>query len=320
MNSEKKEILKEQWKKVPSDIKAVILSPDLEKNIQIVLIENNLPADKAKELENETILLMMGLSGTDDYVEEIGKIFSLPENKAENILLDVEKLILDPIKNSLIEFVDKENSAENTEKYQNQNDNKGKEIILENQNPFLPMLTKEQNVKREAQNAGGDAEQREQNVKFVTHNAGQKDEGMERTPAPEEKRPALQATGYTLQDPLQDPKKPDVTSALAAEIGNLLGQQKAERGTQNTKIVTYNAEGNIEQNPKLVTQNVGQEAEGAQSAQSTTEIPLKAEDKLTQTIQKPRVEVEMVRRTETQNAKPVTSDKKEGDPYREPIG
>lgn len=240
MNRE--EILKEQWEKVPRDIKTAVLSPDLEKNLETILTSNNLPLYKMKSLENETILLMIGMSGTDDYIEEVGKIFSLSEDMVEKILTDVDRLILAPIKDSLIEFTDKENSAELVEKDQNLNVDKGKEIILESQNPFLPILSK-------------------------TIDNGQK--------VPDSKQ------AMTIRE---EPKIPNVTSAMAAEIGSLIGEKR-----QDAKRVTYNA------------------GQGAQ-----TETQIKPEDKLSSVVESPRKEVEMVRR--------VTSENKVTDPYRESLG
>ena len=266
MNSEKKKILKEQWEKVPSDIKAFILSPDLEKNIIDILTSNNLSLEKMKDFENETILLMMGMSGTEDYMEEVGKIFSLPENKAENILLDVEKLVLAPIKDSLIEFVDKENSAENTEKYQNQNDNKGKEIILENQNPFLPMLNK----RIDSQTTDNKTTDRRQEI------------GDNKT------------ADNKQSDVKEEQKIPNVTSALAAEIGNLIGK------VDDRQRMADNRPGTID------------------SRELIPKIGINPMDKMSGLVHQPRIEVEMVRSKEEETS----DDRQTGksvDPYREAV-
>ena len=108
----------------------------------------------------------------------------------------------------------------------------------------------------------------------------------------------------TKKFPKEERRTPEVTSALAAEIGSLIGEK-----TQGAQRVTYNAGGERvqnmkEQNVEHLTHNVEQNAK--------TETQIKPEDKLSSVVESPRKEVEMVRR--------VTSENKVTDPYREALG
>ncbi len=315
--NEEREILKEQWKKVPSEIKAIILSPDFEKNIQIILTENNLPADKAKELENETVLLLIGLSGTDDYVDALGEIFTISQEKAEDVLFSVDRIILSPVKNSLISFIEKENAEEdetlannlqqttdNRQLGKSEIDNAGKEIVLENQNPFLPTLIKTTN-----------------NLRQTTFNQQQATNDRE----PDGQQPIAK----------EDKKIPNVTSAMAAEMGDLLNkpsndiqptthnlqpenqealENKTRQTTDNLQPTTYDKQ----QENQEVTETPREKMQQTTYDKQPTQTPIKPEDKLDTIVQKPRVEVEMVRRENNQQQ--TTSDRqpeKKIDPYRE---
>lgn len=102
-------ILREQFKKMPQNLQELVLSNDLSEKFFNISKKHNLHHDQAGALETETLLVIMGLDSAADYPKNLKQaLVNIPEEKLENIMLDVESLIIAPIRDSLISFIQSE--------------------------------------------------------------------------------------------------------------------------------------------------------------------------------------------------------------------
>lgn len=111
-----KEILKNQFKKLPKDIQDAILAVDLGSKMQVITKKNNLHIDQAEILENETVFVLLGLEHPSDLVANIAKHVDVSEEKAEAITEDLNRDIFLKIRESLKKiFEEKNETARETE-------------------------------------------------------------------------------------------------------------------------------------------------------------------------------------------------------------
>ena len=98
---ESKEILKNQFKKLPKDIQDAILAVDLRSKMQFITKKNNLHIDQAETLENEAVFVMLGLEHPGNLVANIAKHVEVSEEKAEAIAEDLNREIFLKVRESL---------------------------------------------------------------------------------------------------------------------------------------------------------------------------------------------------------------------------
>jgi hypothetical protein len=115
------EIIKEQLKKLPQNIRNAISSIDLGDKIRKIANKNMLHIDQAGDLETETVLVMLGLEPTADYKENIRRELNISRDRAQAITADIDKEIFMTIRESLKkisqeEVAKEETSAETIEK------------------------------------------------------------------------------------------------------------------------------------------------------------------------------------------------------------
>ncbi len=220
--------IEDAFKKAPAKIKEALLSTELSETLQKIMEENKISSENADKVTDETGAVLLGLSPRESISISIERNTGIAKELALNVAREIEEKIF---KNVL---------ASNT----HQEPQSG-EIVWEEHNPFLPMLSKT-------------TDDRQQIL---------------------DNRPS---------DVKEEKEKPDVTSALAAEMGNLLGRE-----AQNMK-------------------------HGAHSIEIQNVKPIIPEDKLSGVVQMPRKEVEMMRK-DTQETADIRQSDKKGDPYREPV-
>lgn len=104
-------IIKEQFKKLPKDIQDAILAVDLRDKLKIVSDKHKLLVDKAGILENETMLIMLGLENYSTYSDSIKKKLGVTEQQAQEITKDINEQIFLPIRESL-KNIEKKNTEE----------------------------------------------------------------------------------------------------------------------------------------------------------------------------------------------------------------
>lgn len=98
---ETQEIIKEQLKKLPKDLKDAISSVDLRDKIRKISEKHHLHIDQAGNLENETAFVMIGLEPTADYKENLKRELNISRDRAQAITADIDKEIFARVRQSL---------------------------------------------------------------------------------------------------------------------------------------------------------------------------------------------------------------------------
>lgn len=111
------QIIKERYKELPDDIQRAIKNTDLASKFNLIAKKHSLLLDQNGALQTETILVMLGIEPTENYVENVQKALNVSEVEALSIAEDVNAEILNSIKDSLreIQEQDVEQAEETTE-------------------------------------------------------------------------------------------------------------------------------------------------------------------------------------------------------------
>lgn len=105
-----KEILEDQFKKLPKDLQDAILALDLRTKMQFITKKNNLHIDQAGILENEAVFVMLGLEHPDNLVYNIAKHIEVSKEKAEAIAEDLNREIFLKVRESLKKIFEGKNN------------------------------------------------------------------------------------------------------------------------------------------------------------------------------------------------------------------
>ena len=119
-------IIKEQFKKLPKDIQDAILAVDLRDKLKMVSDKHKLLVDKAGVLENETMLVMLGLENHSAYPESIKKELGITSEQAQEITKDINEQIFLPIRESLKNI--EKNNVEEAEKEEAETSREGSTV------------------------------------------------------------------------------------------------------------------------------------------------------------------------------------------------
>lgn len=125
------EIIKERYKELPADIKEAIANTDLASKFDAIAKKHGLHIDQNGSLQTETILVMIGLESTEDYVDNIKKALDISRVQAIEIAKDINSEILDSIRVSIRQIQEREEGIENTETINNQ-------VEINNKKTFPP--------------------------------------------------------------------------------------------------------------------------------------------------------------------------------------
>ena len=96
-NPELEKLVREQLEELPPSIKEAIRKTDLRTQFDRIREKNHLHIDEAAELENETILLMLGFESPEEYEKRVSEILRLAPEAQQVLLNDVNELIFLPI-------------------------------------------------------------------------------------------------------------------------------------------------------------------------------------------------------------------------------
>lgn len=107
-----KEILKDQFKKLPKDIQDAILAVDLRSKMQFITKKNNLHIDQAEALENEAVFVLLGLEHPSSLVANIAKHAEVAKEKAEAIAEDLNREIFLKVRDSLKKIFEEREEGE----------------------------------------------------------------------------------------------------------------------------------------------------------------------------------------------------------------
>ena len=95
------QLIKERYSELPPDIQSAIKSNDLASKFDKIVAKHNLHVDQNGALQTETLLVMLGLEPSTDYVDNLQKELDVSRSEAQSIAEDVNNDILNSIKNSL---------------------------------------------------------------------------------------------------------------------------------------------------------------------------------------------------------------------------
>ena len=98
MNDEIKNILEEQFKKVPKRVQSVLLSAEFRKKIRNIGTAHQLTFQQLGKLEDETVLVLLGLEPMAEYPENVEKEVGIKENIAQTITMDILNNVIEPVK------------------------------------------------------------------------------------------------------------------------------------------------------------------------------------------------------------------------------
>ncbi|HEY4496038.1 MAG TPA: hypothetical protein VJC04_01635 [Candidatus Paceibacterota bacterium] len=103
LNADIIDILKVKYSLLPLDVRLAIKSEKNSAIIQKIATDFQLRADQDQDvdLENETVLVLLGLEPPADFINNLQKALSVPLDKARAIGQKVNELIFQPIKESL---------------------------------------------------------------------------------------------------------------------------------------------------------------------------------------------------------------------------
>lgn len=274
MPDENDKIIQEQFKKLPSDVKSMLLSPDFEKNINLIRERHDIPIDKEIPLQNEIFLLTLGLSDPEEFEGQLSESLDIPREEAGVVIRDIDRMILGPVKNSLVAFLQREDGAPNetSARKTEESDHEPtpnlpviephlEPMIVEPGTPFLPPLRKNISVSK-----------------------------------PVEPVPTAIASAPTPQT-LQQKEVPRFNPALSNEISNLLRQKMKEDITKTA--------------PALLHTTPQSRPEQIPPENLPVEPATRPEDKLGGIVSSPKTKIALERVP--------LAEKKESDPYREPI-
>lgn len=105
MKESTEKIIQERFKKLPSTLQKAITSNDFKDGLRTISEKYKLHLDKGVTLENETLMVMMGLDDTSSFTQNLQRGLGIDKEQAEKITADVAKDILLPIRESLKELL-----------------------------------------------------------------------------------------------------------------------------------------------------------------------------------------------------------------------
>ena len=101
VDSEAKKIVTEQFKKLPKDVQSAMLDDGLSEKIKKIGGAHKLSENQAISLDNETMLVLLGLEHPKDYIRNIGRALAMSAEAAKSVAVDVNKEVFGPVKESL---------------------------------------------------------------------------------------------------------------------------------------------------------------------------------------------------------------------------
>lgn len=104
MNPNTKKIIDDQIALLPEKVREVVKATNIAKEIEHLREKYSLMLDQISSLELETMLVMIGLEPTEDFVENIQKNVGIKDvEKATDIAEDINTLIFDKIRQVMME-------------------------------------------------------------------------------------------------------------------------------------------------------------------------------------------------------------------------
>jgi len=111
MNEETKALLKEKFDALPSTVQEAILGTRVSEAVQAIGKKRSLLIDQVGSLETEVMLLLVGLSDTEEFPDNLRENLEVSSSQAEEITGDVNDMILEPIRQRMLEATEEEDET-----------------------------------------------------------------------------------------------------------------------------------------------------------------------------------------------------------------
>ncbi len=108
MNPDLQKSIEEQINGLPSPIKALVLGNEWKTWVGSIVKKNSLNLDQASSLESEVFVFLIGLVNVFDLRKSIQTELNLPVSKVNDIMIDINDMIVEPLKRKLIEATEGE--------------------------------------------------------------------------------------------------------------------------------------------------------------------------------------------------------------------
>ncbi len=102
MKESSKELLRKQYEKLPDGLKKALMDANLPAQIQNIIKKHDLRIDQGGVIEDQTMLVLLGLEHPDNFVSGLVRSLAFPLEKVAAIAQDVSDQIFQPVKELLI--------------------------------------------------------------------------------------------------------------------------------------------------------------------------------------------------------------------------
>ncbi|MFC1731424.1 hypothetical protein ACFL6I_13985 [candidate division KSB1 bacterium] len=106
-------ILENQFDKLPESLQTFIVSNDFKESLKSIAIDYNLDDKKQTSLENETLMVLLGLEPLNDLEKNLEDNIGLTKEQVPEVIKNVAEKIITPIEDDLRIFLEKELEEEN---------------------------------------------------------------------------------------------------------------------------------------------------------------------------------------------------------------
>ena len=113
MNDDAQNIIAEQLKNLPQELRDAILAVDYPTKLQTITKNNKLMIDQAGKLETQTSLVLLGLEPLTDYVSNLRENLDLSKDEALAVAHDADELIFKNVRETLKAMSEAAIAAEN---------------------------------------------------------------------------------------------------------------------------------------------------------------------------------------------------------------
>ncbi len=108
MEENVQKIFKEQYNKLPPELQQAIMASDLRVKLAAIMQKYRLHIDKASVLENEVVLVLMGMESPDEFVNNARRELAISPEDSRALARDVNDQIFHPIREKLESFINKQ--------------------------------------------------------------------------------------------------------------------------------------------------------------------------------------------------------------------
>jgi len=102
------EILETQFDKLPESLQAFIVSGNFKESIKNIRVSLNLDDKKQTVIENETLMVLLGLESLSDLEKNLKDNAGLTQERALNVVKEIAEKMISPVETDLREFLEEE--------------------------------------------------------------------------------------------------------------------------------------------------------------------------------------------------------------------